>query len=362
MAEAPPNNDIASKTATGKQTKRNVVLITVLILLLVVVTLSCFILFVTNDESVSPSWSNLQEPVSRRFGHRPFRHHHHDKKKKESNCHPNNIHMSPANNVNWDDGSESAATVQMTLSFTLSYPFCKTTANATATVFYGKVNSKNNDTKIYEAKPTEQLHFDFHGYLNKKFSSNWIHHVPLPKLQAGLERYWYKIQIGYLVDGSTPAVVSSAIHTFLTPPMPSSPTRMALVGDWGGTEDSVETMNGVVNAASATATKTDERYKRHSRSHHHTNSDPLSAIIVAGDLSYANSNLPHWESWLTKMVRTLQIHVLSVVCPFLTILSSDDYFFRYSCSYPFFVLIIGGKIIYCSRPIVPYIGLAFRSL
>jgi hypothetical protein len=186
-----------------------------------------------------------------------------------SPCLPHHIHISPATDV-------EETMVSMTISFTLDYREC---AMATARVVYGRVGTPEEEW----GDSAERLQFDFQGFDPKKYSSDWIHHVRLENLQGGLETYWYRIQVV-----KEDKVASSPTYTFRTPPLPSSPARIALIGDWGGTTDSVQTMQSMLSTT-------------------HKHPHPLSAVVIAGDLSYANSNLPHWQDWLEKMVGTLSV-------------------------------------------------------
>ena len=69
------------------------------------------------------------------------------------------------------------------------------------------------------------------------------------------------------------------VHTMYTP------TNLALVGDIGQTENSCKTMNHILTARNLPNIK-----------------HPISAIIIAGDLSYADSDPHRWETWLDLMV------------------------------------------------------------
>ena len=71
-----------------------------------------------------------------------------------------------------------------------------------------------------------------------------------------------------------------------------------MVADWGGTPDSIKTMEAIL-----------------SRTNQSVLEDPISAILVAGDLSYANGYFPTWETWLTKMEALFQSTPLLVAVP-----------------------------------------------
>jgi hypothetical protein len=65
-----------------------------------------------------------------------------------------------------------------------------------------------------------------------------------------------------------------APRSFLTPPKvsPDSPITMAVVGDWGQTDNSVKTGQHMLD-------------------------DNASITLIAGDLSYADGFQPYWDSW-----------------------------------------------------------------
>ena len=65
------------------------------------------------------------------------------------------------------------------------------------------------------------------------------------------------------------------------------PTSLALVGDLGQTENSTKTMHHILKATQVLAGDV----------------PPVSALLIAGDLSYADGDPHRWESWLELMVR-----------------------------------------------------------
>jgi hypothetical protein len=75
----------------------------------------------------------------------------------------------------------------------------------------------------------------------------------------------YQLAVGQTVD---------AVRSFLTPPKvaPDSPITIAVVGDWGQTENSVKTGQHMLDANA-------------------------SITLIAGDLSYADGFQPYWDSW-----------------------------------------------------------------
>ncbi len=75
----------------------------------------------------------------------------------------------------------------------------------------------------------------------------------------------YQLAVGQTVD---------EVRSFLTPPRvaPDSSVTIAVVGDWGQTENSVKTGQHMLDANA-------------------------SITLIAGDLSYADGFQPYWDSW-----------------------------------------------------------------
>jgi hypothetical protein len=241
-------------------------------------------------------------------------------------CLPKHIHLAQANNVQaHDDGGDddvhmSDLRVAMTVSFSLDFKNC---ARAQAVVLYGRgVNGTDNtEGKVTDAK---RLQFNYTSdKSNGLYQSDWIYHAELPNLKAGNERYWYRIVVeqqqpsqqqhpstdtdtrgaakddklvhlrgtsAQRVAGRTPPYV------FLTPPLPGAPTTLALVGDLGQTNNSRATMFHIWRAA------TDMPLNDH----------PVSNVLIAGDMSYADSDPVRWTSWMDlvePLVRTTPLSV-----------------------------------------------------
>lgn len=176
----------------------------------------------------------------------------------------------------------------MTISSHFDYSNCP---DAVPTVMYGRgffsratVRGKN------------PIHFNYTSkYSNGIFQSPWIWHIQVDNLMAGPQRYWYQILVH---DGKGHQIASSEVYRFSTPPLRGSPTSLALVGDLGQTENSTKTMEHVLRAAS--------------RHHARYNRYPVTQLLLAGDLSYADSEPARWTSWFTIMeplLRTLPLHV-----------------------------------------------------
>ena len=184
----------------------------------------------------------------------------------------------------------------------------------------------------------EKMEFTYNSpKTHEHYVSDYIYHATLTNVTAGLKEYWYRIIVDedeYEYEGrshnddnnhenqflfnnqrlsSSSSSVSSVrrrrtlslrgskrlvgetpTYTFLTPPLSggggkgssSSPTNIALVGDIGQTENSSKTMNHILQARNAPIPH------------------PISTVIIAGDLSYADAEPYRWERWLDLMVRT----------------------------------------------------------
>ena len=203
-------------------------------------------------------------------------------------CTPRKVHISQANDV-------SDKLVSITVSFTLNQLNC---SDVHPKIVYGR---------SYRVEGTvikfERLNFTFRSpTTGEDYHSDWIFHMELSNLVAGLEEYWYRIQIDrdlsvtsmfnnqsylrrYFLRGRERRIGETPTYQLRTPPLPGSPTSLALVGDIGQTENSTKTMNHILRAANAPVPH------------------PVSALLIAGDLSYADGDPHRWESWLNLMVR-----------------------------------------------------------
>ena len=200
-------------------------------------------------------------------------------------CMPQKVHISQASNVKNNR-------VSMTVSFTLDHEAC---AHVKPTVVYGRGYQSEG-----EATAAEKLDFEFVSpETGEDYTSDWIYHMQLPDLVAGLERYWYRIQIDqdeeadllssdlrvrhFFLRGMQGRLGQTPDYSFRTAPHLGSPTSLALVGDIGQTDNSTKTMHHIMNAVQA-------------RVPH-----PVSAVLIAGDLSYADGDPHRWERWLDLM-------------------------------------------------------------
>lgn len=146
------------------------------------------------------------------------------------------------------------------------------------------------------------------------YTSDWLYHVPLNNLDGKME-YWYYVQVrskdGLHNEKDQPLLDTAPFQTkysrraevtqadcknvmtvgcsnvlsFVTAPTASSaliPTKFIIVGDLGQTYNSSVTMLNMLQE-----TKQD-----------HTNKTPATLVMIAGDLSYADSKQSRWDSWL----------------------------------------------------------------
>ena len=87
----------------------------------------------------------------------------------------------------------------------------------------------------------------------------------------------------FFLRGRQHLVGESPWATFSTPPRIDSPCTLALVGDLGQTGNSTKTMNHILTATQ-------------------NPNEPVSTVLMAGDLSYSDGDPKRWEQWLEVMV------------------------------------------------------------
>jgi hypothetical protein len=221
---------------------------------------------------------------------------------------PQMVHISQANNVENDR-------VSMTVSFTLNRELC---ADVRPTVVYGRGIFHEG---MVEA--AEKLEFSYTSNATSGlYMSDWIYHMELPDLWAGLEKYWYRIQIDqdeeadiklsssdsllrwFFLRGRQGRLGETPAYAFRTAPRIGSPTTIALIGDLGQTGNSTRTMNHILSATQASIY-------------------PVSTFLIAGDLAYANGDMLGWEYWLNIMVcNCRRLSKVSALCFFSRMLIS----------------------------------------
>lgn len=143
---------------------------------------------------------------------------------------------------------------------------------------------------------------------------------------------------------SASGVVAGAAATrmkhryFVSPPAPGMPTRLALVGDLGQTYYSTLTMLHIWQqtaqpkqgfTTNATSSRRSLEYQQQQQQHQHRakaggggndgpneedtdHNVPVTNVIIAGDMSYADSDPHRWTSWLDLMeplMRSVPTHV-----------------------------------------------------
>jgi acid phosphatase type 7 len=193
-------------------------------------------------------------------------------------CLPKHIHISQASDVDLN------FEISITVSFTLNFFHCQ---HAVPHVLFGR---------SWQAEQREEgmrTQFNFTSSRSgENYNSDWIFHVILPNLQAGSHEYWYRIVVEHtttfsetnrrlrgIVTETTPSL------KFKTPPLPTSPTSIALLGDLGQTVNSTKTMAHIFRATQKTS----------------FNPYPVSLVLIVGDMSYADSDPHRWPSWFELM-------------------------------------------------------------
>jgi len=220
---------------------------------------------------------------------------------KNASCSVEGIHLAQRSDM------DEQGYVSMTVSFFLPYRPC---LGARPIVSYGRAGKKSNHKT---AHVPDALHLNYASRMteNKTFLSDWVYHVEIPKLKAGLQEYWYRID---LIEAETsndveeltntssirvnndskPNLVPGKVHHFSTPPRLGSPTSIAIVADVGDTRVSHRTIQGMKEASAS-----DNEY-------------PASLAIIAGDIAYADGEPYLWSKWFGNTEYLFQNLPLSV--------------------------------------------------
>jgi acid phosphatase type 7 len=206
----------------------------------------------------------------------------------------------------------------------------------------------------------EPVQFDYQTesmrlHNNEIYRSDYIYHVPLEGMRSGRVRYSYRISVVMRQDveqryghGDSRGGIEfdnnhgggqlqqkrsrlrklqrgrprekdgeASTHDddrsdgasyggeFMTPPSPNMPTRLALVGDLGQTWYSTLTMLHIWKEATGAA---------EAKTLGNATSIPVTNLVIAGDMSYADSDPDRWTSWFELMeplLRTLPTHVVA---------------------------------------------------
>jgi Calcineurin-like phosphoesterase len=221
-------------------------------------------------------------------------------------CLPKRIHLAQATNVDDDN------LVSMTVSFSLDFATCR---QGNPVVVYGHDLQPQGSVSGGKALQFNYTSDESDGL----YQSDWIYHVEIPAIRAGLQKYWYRIIVELQTTtslGMAPTSTHRSLrgsggyylgetrtYTFLTPPLPGSPTTLALVGDIGQTGNSVRTLLDIFAASKVPPNSDNDA---------HSNPPPVSQILIAGDLSYADSDPARWTSWMDlvePLVRSTPMHV-----------------------------------------------------
>jgi Calcineurin-like phosphoesterase len=252
-------------------------------------------------------------------------------------CYPKLIHLAQSSNV---DGDSSL--LNMTVSFALDYESCP--CAVPIVLFGGPIQEDGTPENRPRYTSHRQENRDFvrsagvpagfpwqFNYTSDKtggliFQSDWIYHIPIENLKGGLQAYWYHIIVTEdekrencrrVLRSSSPAIASqqrrslrgsggyylgeTKTYSFRTPPLPGQATSVALVGDLGQTMNSARTLWSIFGCTSAS------RFAD-------LDAPPVSQLLIAGDLSYADSDPLRWISFLEliePLARSLPLHVVA---------------------------------------------------
>jgi acid phosphatase type 7 len=260
-------------------------------------------------------------------------------------CMAKNLHLAPGSSVRVVDDNKNMMVVDMYVSFTLDYYYyynsppcdcgCSSSKMMNVGIAYGDNNNNNSSntsnatTVLLLSQPIQFASYE-HAWSREPHQSSYIYHGLLENLTASSD-YWYQIiqqqqeqQVDVTVattDDDVNATSSirnlSARISFVTPTALGQPTTLAIVGDWGQSDNALRTMERIRNATTRMADWHSQQHhqqqqqhlllrshKRHDASIHSAHPrppPPVSTLLVVGDLSYANGHLPSWETWLTQM-------------------------------------------------------------
>jgi len=218
-------------------------------------------------------------------------------------CNPMGIHLAPRTDV--VDGA-----VSMTVSFFLLHSLCR---NARPVVHYGRRGQEKPGGSVAEEVEPLFNRYTSRNTDGKTFPSDLVFHVELPNLQGGEQNYWYRIEVEETVEQelareedpgprsmfrrfqkkSSTFLGASPTYYFKTPPLPGSPTSVAIVADWGDTVISLQTAVAMIEVYE------DEK-------------NPISQVIVAGDIAYADGEPWLWSKWFQDLQALFQHVPLTV--------------------------------------------------
>eukprot|EP00912_Choanoflagellata_sp_UC4_P001889 UC4_evm9s1211 len=174
----------------------------------------------------------------------------------------------------------------------ITISFVTTEQNPDASVYIG-TDENSLDRKVEHQSEPETYSFVSHYSPDKTYTSGYIHHIVVDELQAD-KKYFYKCGTDH--DGWTP------VFNFKTGKeiAATSTAVFALSMDIGQTNYSAATMRHILE------------------------DETITAMIIAGDLSYADSaekNTPshpcsqeRWDTW-GRMIEPLTSHLPTMTCP-----------------------------------------------
>jgi hypothetical protein len=170
-------------------------------------------------------------------------------------CAPQRIHISQKGNVHIIPQPKNEShfhnqtteyALDMTVSFSLDFAKC---ANVSAKIVY-----RQGFHPEHFVEAVDPLQFSYQSTIENTtlFQSDYIYHATLSNLKAGGHRYWYRIEIEKMATDTSGAFkmgdslrspptrnVNRAVmgrtpdYSFLTAPLPHTPTSIALIGDLG---------------------------------------------------------------------------------------------------------------------------------
>lgn len=202
----------------------------------------------------------------------------------EYECSPKGIHIAQARDV----------TLYGRVGMTVSFVVDRECSNHTRPiVYYGQETDEDEHLSASPDDTFRPSRLSF-TYTNMEinvtsYKSDWIYHVLLPNLKADTQ-YWYEVSFTLLKTPDMHLRRRAKEHTtmssrhmrtkrlqFTTPPLPGSPVSVAIVGDVGNFDRSLQTMQNVWSDGDS------------------------SQIFMVGDLSYANGVGEEWVNWLHTM-------------------------------------------------------------
>jgi len=133
------------------------------------------------------------------------------------------------------------------------------------------------------------------GSTETHYFSDVYYHIEVDNLKPGI-RYYYKCML--IHHSNHQIITQSEQSTFLTPPSPGDwypppldkTIKFAVLGDLGVRPHSKETIKSIEQSHCDSNVNDDQAFHCH-------HSQGIDALILAGDLSYANNNHAVWDDW-----------------------------------------------------------------